>query len=308
MKALAKQLITAAMPRSAAVRLWSGRQYRRHERAYPFEGGRTHGLPGELIVSLTSFPPRFPTLHLTLNSLLRQQTRPDRIVLWLAHGDKERLPSAVLRLLGGGIELREVDDVRSYKKLVFALEAFPDAWIATVDDDVFYKPDWLGLLVDGLDLDGPEHDIAATGAVITCHRAHRLTQTAGGTLAPYRDWQWDAEDAAAHRPSPDLMPTGIGGILYPPGALHPEVVVRSLYEDLAPSADDLWFFWCARRAGSTYRKVGPHFEQLTWWSSQGERLFDDNITRNDAQIARLVARYGSPLAMPVGSGRAMTVA
>lgn len=303
MKALAKQLITAAMPRSAAVRLWSGRQYRRHAKAYPSGHERPHGLPGELIVSLTSYPPRFPTLHLTLRSLLRQDTRPDRIVLWLAHGDEAHLPPAVTDLLATGIELRMVEDVRSYKKLVFALQAFPKAWIATVDDDVFYKPDWLGLLVGGLE--APEN---AQAPVITCHRAHRLIPSADGKLAPYGEWTWDVDDPAAHRPSADLMPTGIGGVLYPPGSLHPDAVQRALYEDLAPSADDLWFFWCARRAGSAYRKVGPRFEQLAWWSSQQGRLFDDNIVRNDTQIARLVARYGNPLAMPIGIGPAMSEA
>ncbi|WP_334181858.1 hypothetical protein [Novosphingobium sp.] len=295
MKAWAKQWVTTALPRPLAVRLWSGRQYRRRTRDFPQGMPRAHGLPGELVVSLTSYPPRYPTLHLTLLGLLRQDIAADRIVLWLARGDEVSLPKAVRKLLGQGVELRLVEDLRSYKKLVFALAAFPDAWVATADDDVFYKPDWLTWLVEG---QGGEQDS------ITCHRAHRLTQDAQGRIAPYRDWVWDVEDAASRRPSVDVMPTGVGGILYPPGTLHPDVARRDLFERYAPSADDLWFYWCARRAGTTYRKVGPTFVQMGWWSSQQVRLFDDNIVQNDAQIAMLAEQFGNPLAMPRRTGPA----
>ena len=46
--------------------------------------GRPHGLPVPLIISLTSFPARYDTLHLTLKSLMGQSVRPDRVILWLA--------------------------------------------------------------------------------------------------------------------------------------------------------------------------------------------------------------------------------
>ncbi|MPS70296.1 MAG: glycosyltransferase [Novosphingobium sp.] len=291
MSKLARQFIFAVLPRPVAIRLWTGRQYRRYAGRYPEGERRPHPLRAPLIVSLTSFPPRYPTLHLTLRSLLRQDTVPDRIVLWLARGDEESLPAAVRELLDGRVELRLVDDVRSYKKLVYALGAFPEAYIATADDDVFYKPSWLTELVDGQ---------AGTKGVITCLRAHRLEMGAGGALARYADWGWDVQDDAAHAPSIDLMPTGIGGVLYPPGCFHPNVTERELYERYAPSADDLWFYWCARRAGALYRKVGPRFVQMTWDFSQASRLYDDNMLQNDAQISALVNRFGNPLLMPQG--------
>ena len=39
---------------------------------------KPHGLPGPLIVSLTSYGPRLASLHLTLKCLLRQSVRPSR--------------------------------------------------------------------------------------------------------------------------------------------------------------------------------------------------------------------------------------
>ena len=41
-------------------------------------GGRPHGLAAELVVSLTSYPPRFGTLAHTLKSLWRQNVKADR--------------------------------------------------------------------------------------------------------------------------------------------------------------------------------------------------------------------------------------
>lgn len=290
MKRKTKQLIAALLPRPWSVRLLSGRQFRKYEKAFPLGQARPHALSGELVVSLTSYPPRYPTLHLTLQSLLRQETVPDRIVLCIARNDAKSIPSSVRMLLDQGIDMCIVDDVRSYKKLVFTLEAFPGAYIATADDDVFYRPDWLSDLVAGQG-DGSH--------VITCHRAHRLRLNSECKLAAYDRWSWDVDDDAARCPSVDIMPTGIGGILYPPGTLHPDVTRRELYQRYAPTADDLWFFWCARRAGATYRKVGPRFEQLGWWSAQESRLFDENAAENDTQIMRLEQRFGNPLTMPV---------
>src|SRR6516165_1052567 len=59
---------------------------------------RLHQLPGELIVSLTSYPARFGTLGLTLRCLLSQTIRADRTILWISNADASLLPSDVIRL------------------------------------------------------------------------------------------------------------------------------------------------------------------------------------------------------------------
>jgi hypothetical protein len=180
------------------------------------------------------------------------------------------------------IEVVPVTDERSYKKLVFALERFPAAFIATADDDVYYHPTWLQSLITDYQ-----------PGVIHCHRAHRVPLCK--PLPPYRAWTKDVCDEAARQASVDLMPTGVGGILYPPGALHTDATDRDTYRALCPDADDIWFYWQARRAGSRHRKVGAEFNPLMWPGSQRESLFATNIDANDQQIANLIERYGYPL-------------
>src|SRR5579864_6248399 len=99
--------------------------------------GTPHGLPGTLVVSLTSYPPRFPTVALTLRCLLTQSIKPDHVILWIAHADEARLPPEVLALRALGLEIRSTEDLRSFKKIVPALRDFPDAFIVTADDDVY---------------------------------------------------------------------------------------------------------------------------------------------------------------------------
>lgn len=244
---------------------------------------RPHGRDRTLIITLTSYAARFPTLHLTLRCLLTQSVRPDRVILWLGPDDLRQLPPAVRALEPEGLEIRETEDLRSYTKIIPALKAFPEAILVTADDDVHYERHWLRALL-----------AAWSGKTdqIVCHRAHRFTLREDGTVAPYESWPHDIR----HEPRPDLIfPTGVGGVLYPPGALAPEVTDTARFLELAPRADDLWLYWMGRRAGSHYRLVKRRQKLVVWPNSQGRSLYAGNAQAgNDTQIAPLVACYGLP--------------
>lgn len=239
-----------------------------------------HELPGELIVSLTSYPARYPLLHLTLKCLLRQDIRADRVVLWIARGDIVKLPKRVLRLQGLGLEIAATEDTRSFKKIVPALRRFPNAVIVTADDDVYYPRDWLRSLVQ---------EYSSRAPAIVCHRGHLPTFTASGDTCPYGNWQWEARCPEG---SNILMPTGVGGVLYPPNSLDSRVLDENLFSSLCPYADDLWLYFMGRLRGAHYRTVPTIFRLREWTSSHG--LSGENVSkgRNDQQVARLEAHFG----------------
>jgi hypothetical protein len=225
-------------------------------------------------------------LHLTLQSLLDQTVRPDAVVLWIAENEVAQLPARVRALEAHGLLIRECADLRSYKKLIFALAEFPEAYIATADDDVFYEPQWLETMVKAAE---------TNERVVICHRANRVVEGTDG-LAPYRDWPLDVQDDAARKPSIDLLPTGIGGILYPPDCFSGEVTKRELFEELCPTADDLWFYWMARKAGTRHMKIGGKFEQILWPTALHGSLAQENWAGgNDRQVRNLQDRFGNPL-------------
>ncbi|WP_420353327.1 glycosyltransferase family 2 protein [Paenirhodobacter sp.] len=244
---------------------------------------RPHGLNAPLVVSLTSYPARFATLAWTLKALLRQSVKADRTILWLTEGDDRLLPPEVLALRSEGLEIRtEAEPIRVYTKSVPALRAFADAWLVTADDDMYYGPDWLAGLVA----------LGAPGRVVA-HRAHRV-KWRGTALAPYSDWDKNIAGAVE---GPGIFGTGVGGVLYPPGALHPDATRAELFTRLCPGADDIWMWWMARLAGSVVRHVGPPVRIVEWPGSQAQSLRAVNHgaeAGNDRAIAAMTAQYGVP--------------
>ncbi len=273
----------AARLRRAALRATAG---------FPTVARRDpHGLPGELIVNLTSYPARFATLALTLRSLLDQSVRADRTILWVGEAAVAELPPDVRLLEQHGLEVRACTDLRSYTKLVPALRAIPAAFHVTADDDLYYPSDWLARLVLSHDPNRP---------AIVAMRAHMARTDATGALLPYREWELATSLHADDAPSRLLFPTGVAGVLYPPGAFGEEVLDERTFLELCPYADDVWFFWMAERRGTEQRRVAGSFDIVNWPRSQEVGLFQENWLgdRNDRQIKCLEAYFG-----PIGSLR-----
>jgi hypothetical protein len=241
-----------------------------------------HQLAAPLIVSFTSYPPRFATLALTAKCLLSQSVRPDHVVLWIAEGDLPDLPLDVRRLASSDLCIRTCPDYGPFKKLVPTLQTWPGAFVATADDDVSYPRTWLAELLDGY----RRHPHS-----IPCHRAHTITLTRDGLPRAYRHWRFDSRRRSA---SPLTFPTGVGGVLYPPQSLHAEVTEVSTFSRLCPRADDAWVYWMGRRAGQTFRRVGAR-RFVPWPGSQDAALQNENAAcGNDRQIANLIHHFGFP--------------
>jgi hypothetical protein len=262
----------------AFLQVWTNYAWRTRaeRRAQPHQLGRP------LIISLTSHPPRYKTLAFTLRCLMMQDIRPDRVVLWIAHDDLVQLPGDVCALRAAGLEIEPCEDLGSYKKLTPALRRWPDAFIATADDDVYYPRGWLRDLVASYD---PAQNI------IPCHRAHQIAIDRDGAPRAYAAWRFEAPPRAD---SALTFPTGVGGVLYPPGALHADTVDARLFTRLAPTSDDAWFYFMARRQGWRFQRISKR-RFIAWPRSQASALMHSNVAgANDAQLARLVNTFGFP--------------
>lgn len=258
---------------------------------YAIKSKRTnHVLDQQLIVSLTSYPPRYATLSLTLKTLLSQSVKPDLIVLWIYVGDLAKLPTSVTSLAGSDLQIRTTSrDTRSYKKLVHCLTAFPSAYIVTADDDVYYPGTWLAQLVA---------EVRPGKKEIVGHRGHCIALTPGQEIKPYALWELQIGSEWSKHPD-RVMLTGCAGILYPPNSLHNEVLNEHAFNDLCPSADDLWFYFMARLNQYTCRVVSGMFHLRVWSSSLAAALYFENILggQNDLAMEKLVATYGLPFSI-----------
>ena len=192
----------------------------------------------EVIVSMTSFPAAIDYAVESLKSILKGSVLPDRIILYLTFsqfGDKG-LPDELLELERKNpiFEIRDYPyDIRSYRKLVPALEDFPESIIVTVDDDINYHEDMLKLL-----LDFHKKEPYA----VLAHRAKWIKLD-----MPYKKWKkvrWYHFITKKNYEDPLIMQTGVAGVLYPPHILKEDMLDKDLFTKIAPTTDDIWF-WAA---------------------------------------------------------------
>lgn len=242
-----------------------------------------HSLPGQLIVSLTSHPPRFPMLKQAIESILDQDMQPDAVVLWLARHEFAQLPADILRM--DGLTIRQCDDLRSYKKLIPALLHYPEAYILTADDDLIYPRTWVRSFCQAHYRD----------KTISLRRARAIALSIADSVpGPYNSWP------LVQKPDTEGMwhfPTSCHGMLVPPGSLAPEVMDMAKAQQLAPMNDDIWWYWMGLRAGSTFRVIpgGPVRDlptgQTGLWSDH------NRDGGNDKQIAAMIEAFGMPWAV-----------
>lgn len=248
---------------------------------------RRHNLDGKLYISLTSFSPRFGRLHLTLHSLLSQKVSPDGVILWIARDDVQLLPPEVIRLQNFGLIIEVCEDLRSYKKLVPALRhpLYSASYIVTADDDLYYPNDWLSDLVS---------TSSSNTQRIVCHRAHILKTLSDGSIDLYENWEHETRETG---PSPRLVPTTGAGVLFPPNALPDLASNATVFSKLAPTSDDLWFYWMARLNKVEVVRIAKRSLLVNWPSTQANSLYSHNCRDggNDLAIEKLVNFFGSPL-------------
>lgn len=239
----------------------------------------------KVIVSLTSYPKRFPTLYLTLESLLNQTEKPDEIILWISkeEGSDTTLPNNILKLKRRGLKISYVDgNIKSYKKLYYSLKEYSDCAIITVDDDTIYPRNLVKEMYSSY-LKNEKYIIA--------NRCTYIEKINLNELIPYLEWRINCVD----NPSYNQFPTGVGGVLYPPGALSKEVFNKELFSKICPSADDVWFKAMGLLNGTKtfYNTLFKESDFLTIKSSQETSLWKINVeeNKNDIQIKKVFEHF-----------------
>lgn len=202
----------------------------------------------EVIVSLTSFPAAISYAIKAIESILAGSVQPDKVVIYLTFSDfgEAGIPQDLLDLAANNpiFEIRNHEpDLRSYQKLIPALQDFPEAVIVTIDDDVAYHRH---LLRDLLKVHHKMPD------VIVAHRVRRIILD--GPYSSWKKYKWyHFLKRRIHAGYKNLL-TGVGGVLYPPHSLKADMLDVTLYSKIAPTADDLWF-WAA--AVMNEKKIVP---------------------------------------------------
>lgn len=240
----------------------------------------------QIIVSLTSYGKRVQDVAFAIESIMQQTLKANRIVLWLSHDDYKHLPEALMLQQKRGLEIRECDDLLSYKKIVPSLIEFPNDAIITIDDDLMYDFDLLERLIRAYQLQ-PQYIHAA--------RIHRIKYEANGYPAPYNSWNWQVPEKGPH---PLNFFTSGAGTLFPPCSLDKEVLNQSVFMDICKYADDVWLNAMARKHGTLVNKVETRSsvseDYVPNESVQDLSLRQKNVegpALNDVQIKSVFLKY-----------------
>jgi hypothetical protein len=241
----------------------------------------------EVVVSLTSYGDRIHTAHLTIESIMQQTVRPNRIILWLAEDEfkEEMLPVALLMQKERGLEIAYYKDIESYKKLIPSLTRFPKACIITVDDDVVYEPDLVEKMIKA-HIEHPS-DICAT-------RIHAVKLRSNGKPDKYTNWTSCVKECPENNNL--SFSVGVGGILYPPDCFTDEVFNQNVFMDICGEEDDVWFNAMRLLKGTRITKVftiNPKGDFMLLPSSKISSLWEKNRKGgNDDAIQAVYSRYG----------------
>jgi len=223
--------------------------------------------------------------------MLRQQVKPDMILLWLSKeqfSSLSELPENLLRLQDRGLEIRFCNEnLKAHTKYFYTMQEFPNDIIITVDDDIIYNSYVIQYL---LELHG------RYPGTICCCRAWEMN-VLDGELLSYNKWSMINDERS---PSFDIFPTGVGGVLYPPNSLHADVFNIELAKQLCFYADDVWLNVMAHLRGTkcTKTKYSSHYLPIRF--KNRVRLRDINVadSANDVQIENLREYYKERLTDP----------
>jgi hypothetical protein len=234
-----------------------------------------------------------PTIAACIKSLKRQNRAADKILLWLSKDQfpegSHGLPPQLLALVDQQFQIRWVDgDLGPHKKYFYAMREYPNALVITVDDDVRYEQALVGTLVAG-HVESPRSVVAG--------RSNLVRFRPDGNLRTYDQWGYDQQHLREVE-SYALLATGIGGVLYPPGAVPAEAFDVDAIVATCLFADDLWLKAMTTANGYPVWAPRRKFEYQLVSGSQGAALWransfhrgNDNAMRSILEF--IGAKYG----------------
>lgn len=239
----------------------------------------------ELLVSLTSYPARIKIAKETIESLINQDYEKFRIILWLSkeqfRKENATIPSELLALQNNRFNIEWVDeDLRPHKKYFYAVQKYPEYPLVIVDDDAIYDPQMLKVLAKSY-LKHPD--------CISANRVNLIQFNRNKQFRKYTSWPMEYK-ALIDTPSFQLLPTGVGGVLYPPQSIGKEALNKDAIVKYCINADDLWLKINAVIMGYKTVLATDFVLPQIIEGSQETALWKENVykTGNDVALTKIV--------------------
>lgn len=238
----------------------------------------------KVIISLTTIPGRIDSVWVTIESLLRQDCKPDGVILWLSQEEfrGKDIPVKLQRQIKRELKIKYCKDIKSYKKLIFTAQEYPDAYIITADDDIIYSEKMVKTLLK---------EYKKNPGCIICTRSHKIMQRQGRVLPYYRWEKYERRKVIDSAPSYSNFFTSGAGTLIPVFRMNKVMLNEKAFMKLAPTADDVWLNFVAW--GSKIKTVnakGVLGNIISNRENSNNGLYIENVLKqkNDIQIEKVL--------------------
>ena len=246
----------------------------------------------DFVISLTSYPSRINSVHLTVQSLINQTLKPKKIILYLAKQQfvrqEEDLPPQLRNLQKShtNFEVRFVDDdIRPHKKYFYSMQEFKEIPVVIVDDDMIYDRDLCKYLIESY---------RKWPNCVSCTRANLMTFNQKGLPRIYAAWPMNYR-LLLDIPSFQLLPTGVGGVLYPPKSLPAETFDIEKIKNECIDGDDLWLKFMTLKNGIKSVCIKEKITNREIPDSQNTALWKKNVNenKNDITIQKILEGFSA---------------
>lgn len=187
-----------------------------------------------IVVSLTSFPKRIDDVWMVIDSICRQIMKPGLICLTLSEKEfpqkEKNLPPRLLQYKKNGLKILWVkNDLKPHKKYWASMRLYPNKYIITVDDDIYYRKDLIAHLWD------------LSQKFENCVCANNVASILNEDFKLLGYNHWSHKNVISNHPSHNYIAKGNGGIIYPPSIFkNQEAFNEDLIIQTCLKADDLW--------------------------------------------------------------------
>lgn len=214
--------------------------------------GTKEGVKREIpiIISLTAEREDFKTLPITIYSLLNQNLKPDRIILWLDKDSEDLtyLPYNITQFVKNGLEIKFIENLGNYNKTFYPIKEFKNSIIVTTDNNIYYPKNWLNKLYLSY-ITNPDD--------IHIHKATKVLYS--NEILPREQWKRTIKNESAEYYN---FPISSGGILYPPNCFSKEALREDIFRKYAPTEDSSWFWTMGLVHNRKFRVVKNHTEKF----------------------------------------------
>lgn len=234
----------------------------------------------DYVVSLTTYPARVGIVWKVIEMAANQKGIKENyaICLYLIESEFEgiELPDKIKELQERGLTVKfNKENLKCHNKYYYAFKDYPQKKIVTIDDDLQYNHHSITALVE---------TNKKYPTCIAYNRGNRIIP-----YAHYKSWPFVENETI---PRCDILPTGVGGVLYPPYCCDSLVTNMDVIKQTCLKADDLWLNFNSRlnktkvvQTGlkSTYMVLPDTIQDFALWATNN----DEMLAGNDVQIAQI---------------------